>query len=199
MNKEKLKSLIEQSNYRIKKYKEKILEVEKSFRELNSLNMQAVLIQFEDYLDNNNLYAFDNWLEGIIWDGPNVKRYWVDVTLEYPYDKMPDPLGAMRLVNTGAKISYKKSTEIISVPVRNANDLDPVTRKPKEKKIDVWLVKILVPRRFIDNSVEEYSELEPEKNDSIEQENKINIDINGTDDTGGLVSPDEGGEESLEV
>lgn len=146
MDKKRLRALLIESKNRSKTYNTKILEVEKSFRELDSGNNQATLIQFEDYLDNNHLYAFKNWIEGVVWDGPNVRRYWIDVTLKYPRVIMPDPRGAMRLVNSGAIITFKEDTEIVSVKPEKNDDLDPLTRKPKEKEEEIkkfskfWIV-----------------------------------------------------------
>ena len=162
MKKKELRGLLEGSKHRIQTYTKKISESEKSFRELNSTNIQATLIQFEDYLDNNHLYAFENWIDGVIWDGPNVRRYWIDITLKYPYKMMPDPRGAMRLVTSGAKITYKEDTEIVSIKPEKSDDLDPMTRKPKEVEEDIWLINILVPRRFIEDAIDDYDELEPE-------------------------------------
>ena len=157
----KTASLSKGSKIRLEKYRLAIMESEKSFRELNSENMQGTLIQIEDYLDNNHLYAFDNWIDGVVWDGPVVKRYWVSITLKYPYDKMPDPQGAARLVNSGATVTFKESVEYVSVKVEQPDDLDPATRKPKEEKKDIWLITIRVPRRFIEAAIDDYEEMEP--------------------------------------
>lgn len=198
MKKKEIRNLLEGSNRRIKVYDKKITEAEKSFRELNALNMQGTLIQFEDYLDNNHLYAFKNWIDGVVWDGPNVRRYWVDVTLKYPYKDMPDPQGAMRLVNTGAIVTYKEDIEIISVDVKNADDLDPMTRKPKEKEEDIWLVTILVPRRFIEDAIDDYQELEPTNAEApAEEETEDEEDEFGGDEE--IAVEDDGGGEELEL
>lgn len=190
MKKKELRDLLEGSKHRIQTYKKKISESEKSFRELNSSNMQATLIQFEDYLDNNHLYAFQNWIEGIIWDGPNVRRYWIDVTLKYPYKMMPDPRGAMRLVNSGAKITYKEDTEVVSIKPEKSDDLDPLTRKPKEIEEDIWLVNILVPRRFIEDAIDDYEELEPEAADQEEDS-----EVPGEEEEDEFAEEEIGGEE----
>lgn len=164
MKKSNLKKALKEQDARISAYKKAIHESEKTFRQLNSDNMQATLIQFEDYLDSNHLYAFENWIDGVIWDGPNIKRYWVIVTLKYPYEKMPDPKGALRLVNTGAKISYKKTIEYVPIKVKNPDDIDPATRKPKEEIQDIWLVTVKVPRRFIEGAIDdEFEEPEDQK------------------------------------
>lgn len=157
-----ISSLLENSDSRLRQYRLAITESEKSFRELNSENMQGTLIQIEDYLDNNHLYAFENWIDGVVWDGPTVKRHWVHITLKYPYDKMPDPQGALRLVNSGATITFKESVEYISIKVEKPDDLDPATRKPKEEKQDIWLITMDIPRRFIEDGIDDYEEIEPE-------------------------------------
>ena len=157
-----LEEQVRSTERRIKTYKKLINEAEKSFRQLNAQNMQGTLIQFEDFLDSSHLYAFRNWIDGVIWDGPNVKRYWVTVILKYPYDKMPEPRGGMRLVNMGAYISYKLSTETVPKTVDGPDDLDPITRKPKEEEIDIWLIEICIPRRFIQDAIDDEEEMEPE-------------------------------------
>lgn len=137
-----------------------ITEAQRSFRQLNSQNMQGTLIQFEDYLDQNHIYAYENWIEGVIWDGPNVRRYWVDITLKYDYEQMPDPRGAARLVETGAKITYREDKEIVQSDSKNPDNLDPVTRKPREESRPIWLIVISVPRRFIEDAIDDYDDID---------------------------------------
>ena len=152
------KKLIKESKKRSEKYQAFISESEKTFRDLNADNMQAVLIQFEDFLDSNHLYAYDNWFDGVVYDGPNIQRYWVDVTLKYPHKSMPDPKGGIRLYNLGATVSYKQSTEYVPIKVENPDDLDPLTGKPKEEKRSIWLVNIRLPRKFIENAIDDEQE-----------------------------------------
>lgn len=189
MDKKRLRALLIESKNRSKTYNTKILEVEKSFRELDSGNNQATLIQFEDYLDNNHLYAFKNWIEGVVWDGPNVRRYWIDITLKYPRVIMPDPRGAMRLVNSGAIITFKEDTEIVSVKPEKNDDLDPLTRKPKEKEEEIWLITIQVPRRFIEDAIEDYEELEPQA--TVQEEPEVEEEMPDMEETEDLGDMDE--------
>lgn len=189
MDKKRLRALLIESKNRSKTYNTKILEVEKSFRELDSGNNQATLIQFEDYLDNNHLYAFKNWIEGVVWDGPNVRRYWIDITLKYPRVIMPDPRGAMRLVNSGAIITFKEDTEIVSVKPEKNDDLDPLTRKPKEKEEEIWLITIQVPRRFIEDAIEDYEELEPQA--TVQEEPEVEEEMPDMEETADLGDMDE--------
>ena len=62
------------------------------------------LMDFERVLDTANIYAYKNWMEGEIVEGPHIDRYWVTVTLMYYKNQMPDPEGAMRLTKNGCKV-----------------------------------------------------------------------------------------------
>lgn len=153
MKKSQLVKLITESRNRSLVYEEKIMEVERNFRELNSMNMQAVLIQIEDFLDNNNMYAYKNWFEGRLWDGPNIHRHWVEFILKYDYDKMPDPRAAQRLVKSGAIIKFEEATEIVPIEnISSPGELDPATLKPKEVENPIWLVHLKIPRKLIQDA-----------------------------------------------
>ncbi len=122
-----------------------------------------VLLAFEDFLDNNDIYAFKNWSLGEIFAGPKIEKYWVTVTLKYDYKNMPDPRGGMRLIKGGAKVWFEKveveNTEINNelglapgfVPVANlmqrTQDV-PVEKLPKKT---IWLITVSIPRRFVDD------------------------------------------------
>lgn len=187
MEKQKLEFLLTESEKRIKKYDKMISESEKSFRDLNSENMQAVLIQIEDFLDSNHLYAFENWIDGVVYDGPNVKRYWIDITLKYPYESMPNPRGGMRLQNLGAEITFKEDHEYVPIKVQSPDDLDPLTRKPKEEKRKIWLVNIRIPRKFIQDAIEDEPKPEqpkPKEKDDTQEQASPDQDTSPIDDIG---------------
>lgn len=136
----------------------------------DSESLIDVLIQLENFIDNLDIYAFKNWLEGEVIDGPQIKKYWVGMTLLYDYDKMPDPEGAVVLEKHQAKVSYSlrniENTDItknsIQMPdIQVLTDLESQQRVygnmsieadeykvPRTKK--VWIIEILVPRIFID-------------------------------------------------
>ena len=114
-----------------------------------------VLIEFEEVLDNLHIYSYKNWEYGEVIAGPDVSRYWITVTLMYPYTMMPDPDAALRLIKHGAKVYFKKDTLEEPVKITKPEDLgdpDPETGKikPKRKKTKVWLVTIEIPRDFVD-------------------------------------------------
>lgn len=117
-----------------------------------SPNLLDTLIQMEDILDSMDVYVFKNWLNGEVIEGPIVKRYWLNMTLLYPYkpdqkDKgMPDPKAALRLLKHDVRVDYKRA--------RFANDSeDPIEiQEDAENSEDenvVWLVTISFPRRLV--------------------------------------------------
>lgn len=115
----------------------------------DSDSLTDVLIQMEDFLDSLDLYVFKNWIDGEIVEGPNIRRYWVSMTLKYAYKQMPDPAGAERLLQHGAKVVFRKSKEEVAVEIETPSDLQP-NNKPKMKQEEIWLVDVQIPRRFIE-------------------------------------------------
>lgn len=117
-------------------------------------DLLSTALDIEDYFDNSSLYVFDNWIKGELVDGPIVKKYWIDITLKYPYHDMPDPTGGLRLTQNGTKITYRKAYEKIPKPIKSPSDYEPGTRKPKMQLVPIWLVNVKIPRRFI-NAVDQ--------------------------------------------
>lgn len=117
----------------------------------DSEDLVDILIDIEDYFDTNDLYVYKNWKLGEIVSGPFTRPYWIKLTIKYPYLKMPDPEGAIRLLTHGTRIAYKLATEEYSVAVKSPSDYQPGTKKPKIKKRKVWLVDIMIPRKFVQN------------------------------------------------
>lgn len=126
-----------------------------------------VMISIEDYLDKNNIYVFKNWIDGELVDGPYVEPYWVKVTFKWDYKNMPDPSAAMRLVPHGTKIFFKKDWQNVPQPIKKPDDYEPGTHKPRIKKERVWLVEMLIPRRFLDEVNDKVMDLYGEKVDDI--------------------------------
>ena len=112
-----------------------------------------MLLEFEGVLDKLHLYAYKNWIKGEIVAGPEISRYWIEATVMYPRDFMPDPEGSLRLTKHGCYVYFQKETYIISKSIKTPDDLeqnDNGERKPKKIEKDVWLVRIVMPRHFVD-------------------------------------------------
>jgi hypothetical protein len=105
----------------------------------------STLLDFERCLDDADLYAFANWINGELVDGPTVGRYSVKCVFMWPYKLMPDPRGALRLINVGCSVTFSKGEIKVPVEVKEYDDFVPSTRYPKMKKHKVWYVKIEIP------------------------------------------------------
>ena len=133
-----------------------------------------MLLEFESILDNLHLYAHKNWINGEVADGPHISRYWVEATLMYPKKMMPDPDGELRLTKHGCYVYLQEEDFIVNVDINSPDDLetsDRGERKPKKAKKPVWLVKIVMPRHFVD-----------EFNSSKIEVNGVEIDLSDVDD-----------------
>jgi hypothetical protein len=132
----------------------------------DSESLVDLMMDVEDYLDSNNIYAFANWIHGELVAGPYVKKYWVTVTFKWSHEKMPDPRAARRLLAQGTRIEFEKSSEAQSVEVKSPSDYQPGTKRPRIHKVPVWLVKMSIPRRFVSNVDDEVMDLYDEEIDA---------------------------------
>jgi hypothetical protein len=163
----------------------------------DSASLLDVLIQVENFIDELDCYAFHGWSKGVIVEGPTVKRYWVKIILEYKYKDMPDPIAALRLTKHGAKVYYERAKREVPfkdrVPNLKNNETDD-TKKPEQKTKpeleDIWLIHVLIPRRYFNDIANETlpvgdDDLDMEEvSDAVDQgieDGEDAIDTNGTD------------------
>jgi len=134
----------------------------------SSQTLLKVLMAFEDYLDSMDIYAFKNWFNGEVIEGPIIERYWVTVALKYEHEEMPDPQAGLRILKAGGKVKFVKAKqELFDEPDEELARIT-VTTGPVKKKADkptfndIWVVIIRLPRRFvedvIDADLEEFEE-----------------------------------------
>ena len=50
-----------------------------------------ILLEFDKFLDDLNLYSYANWLDGEVIDGPELTRYWCTVKLTVSYTHLTLP------------------------------------------------------------------------------------------------------------
>lgn len=126
-----------------------------------------LLMEFEKTLDNSNLYAYKNWMDGELVEGPVIDRYWFTTTWMYPHTLMPDPDGSLRLIKYGCKVYYRKDTFLEPTKVLSTDDLKGgATNQRKQARIlkhPVWLVTIEMPRKFVDEAQEAMLQLEDDE------------------------------------
>ena len=75
-----------------------VLDIIKNIQNLYESNSSlGILKDFERVLDELDLYAFANWKQGELVEGPIYEKYFVTCTLMWPYKRKPDTRGAKRL------------------------------------------------------------------------------------------------------
>jgi hypothetical protein len=118
------------------------------------------LMDIERVMDTANIYTYKNWIEGEIVEGPRIDRYWVTVTLMYPHALMPDPEGALRLINNGCKVYYAEDKLISAAKLRSPDDSEgqdgadgkrPGQTRAKKVVKPIWLVTLVMPRKYLDD------------------------------------------------
>lgn len=107
------------------------------------------LLDFERVLDELDIYVFAHWKEGELVEGPVYEKYFVTCTFMWPYKLMPDPRGGERLLEYDCEIYYSKDTLEYPIKVKNPDDFEPGTKMPKMKKAPIWLVKIVMPKKLM--------------------------------------------------
>jgi len=121
-----------------------------------------ILIAMYDFMDSINIFAYKNWMKGRIVEGPFMEKYWIEVTAMFPYEDMPDPSAGMRMIKRGCDIKFSKSQIEVAKDLED-DDYDVETMKPEQrrtakKKKKVWTVTFRIPRKIIDQLIEEYKE-----------------------------------------
>lgn len=134
----------------------------------DSPDLVDVMLSIEDYLDRNDIYAFKNWIHGELIEGPFVRPYWIKVAFKWPFKKMPDPRACKRLIPHGTKIWFAKKKENVPQPILTPSDYAPGTHKPKIKKEPVWVVTMLIPRRFVEDIKDAVMDLYDDRVDDMD-------------------------------
>lgn len=153
-----------------------------------SPNVIDTLVEIDRILDRMDVYAYENWINGEIVDGPFVERHWVEFTLMYPKKMMPNPDAAMRLIKNGCKVKFGEDTIETFGKVSGPEDIISTIdgqRIPKPVRKGVWLVNIRIPKTLIDVS-EDIHDTDDVDYDSIESayEEELDGDSGLTSDTG---------------
>lgn len=137
-----------------------------------------ILINIDDFFDILNVYTFPNWLDAEVVELKFFK-YYTNIILKAPLNKMPHPKGAQLLIKYDCQIKYKKTKEVLPVEVKEKDDVyfDQKSGdfRPKVEEKEVWLVDILIPNKHIINdqvydleSAQEKVEDEQEDNENME-------------------------------
>ena len=144
------------------------------------------LLEVERCIDEADVYAYKNWDLGELVDGPNTKRYTVECTFMWPYQLMPDPRGAKRLLTLGCQVKFRKTEIDLPVEIKKPSDYKSGTHYPKLKPNKVWLVHIVLPKQLLndikDGSIDiadqtiDLSDLDDAYTDDLQKEQSDNRD-----------------------
>jgi hypothetical protein len=127
-----------------------IVDVIKNLQTLSENNSAfKVLKDFERVLDELDIYVFKNWEDGELIAGPDVSRYSVTCTFMWERNEMPDPQGGKRLNEYGCKVVYNKEKILVPRKIKDPSDYRPGTKKGKIDAHPVWLVKIEMPKKLM--------------------------------------------------
>lgn len=128
-----------------------ILDVIKNVESIYSENSSlSTLKDFERVLDEMNMYVYKNWEDGELASGPKVERHWISASFMWPREKMPDPMAAKRLIDSGCKVRYERTHLLEPRQVKDPDDFRPGTRKGKLDRKPVWVVEIIMPKKLVE-------------------------------------------------
>jgi hypothetical protein len=153
--------------------KDIIANIENVYGSNNSLNL---LKDFERVIDELDTYVYDNWIEGELVQGPIESRYWVQCTFMWPKEQMPEPQGGKRLLDYGCKVQFAETKLAKVRKIKKPDDIRPGTRKGKIDQEDVWMVKITMPKKLMNDINRGYRNLDKNKvEDILNQQGAVNI------------------------
>lgn len=155
--------------------KDIIQNIETIYGSNNSLNL---LKDFERVIDELDTYVYDNWIDGELIAGPKESRYFVECTFMWAKDKMPEPKGGQRLIDYGCKVEIGES-EITKVrKIKTPDDIRPGTRKGKLDREPIWIIKITMPKKLMNDITRGYTELDRNKvEDLLTMNGGVNLHI----------------------
>ena len=136
------------------------------------------LLDFERVIDELDCYAFANWKQGELVEGPVYEKYFVTCTFMWPHKKMPDPRAGERLLDYGCEVRYKKDILAFPMKVKKPTDFEAGTKMPKLGRTPVWLVEIVVPKKLMRDIRQGSLELESEtiNSEDIDQAYETGLD-----------------------
>jgi len=162
-----------------------ILDVIENTKEIFMTDSSLITIMdFERVLDELDLYVFKNWKAGELVEGPVYEKYFVTCTFMWPHKLMPDPRGGQRLLDYKCEVYYSKDKLKYPVKIKNPDDFEAGTKMPKIKVAPIWLVKIVMPKRLMQEIQQGSLELDRVTLDleDIEQAYEEGTDTMGRDD-----------------
>mgnify|MGYP000418298263 CR=1 FL=1 len=156
------------------------------------------LLDFERVLDEADVYAFRNWINGELVQGPEIGRYSCTCTFMWPYALMPDPRATIRLANVGCNVKMLKSQLEVPIAVTSYEDFQSGSRYPKMKERQVWFMQIEIPFELMDDIKEGSIDLADQTIDLSEIEDAYDEDLDNVEQTESAESEEQDVDQSME-
>ena len=138
------------------------------------------LLDYERVLDDADVYAFKNWINGELVQGPEIGRYTCSCSFMWPYKLMPDPKAALRLTAIGCNVKMMKGQLEVPVEVESYEDFQSGSRYPKMKENKVWFMQIAIPFDLMDDIKEGSVDIAGQTIDLSEIEDAYDVDLEET-------------------
>lgn len=138
------------------------------------------ILDFERVMDEADIYAYKNWINGELVQGPDIGRYSCTCVFMWPYKLMPDPRGALRLSTVGCNVEMMKGKIEVPVQVTSYDDFQSGTRYPKMQENKVWFMKIEIPFELMDDIKEGAVDIADQTIDLSEIEDAYDEDLEQT-------------------
>jgi|TARA_B100001094_G_scaffold330900_1_gene397400 hypothetical protein len=135
------------------------------------------LLDFERVLDDADIYAFRNWINGELVQGPVIGRYNCSCCFMWPYKLMPDPKAVLRLTAIGCDVKMMKGQLEVPIAVTSYEDFQSGSRYPKMKENQVWFMQITIPFDLMDDIKEGTVDLADQTIDLSEIEDAYDVDL----------------------
>jgi len=146
------------------------------------------LLDFERVLDSLDLYAYENWQNGELVQGPMIEKYFVTCKFMWPYKKMPDPRGGKRLVNYNCEVNYQETKLQFPRQIETPLDYEPGTKVAKMDTTKIWIVEIIMPKDLLNDIHQASIDKESEEVDLEDLEDAyeqgVEDDVNQQDSQG---------------
>ena len=145
----------------------------------------TTLLDFERVLDSLDLYAYENWQLGELVQGPIIEKYFVSCKFMWPFKKMPDPRGGLRLLQYDCEVNFQKTSLKYPREIENNGDYEDGTKVAKMDTVKIWVVEIIMPKTLMNDihqgSVEKESEVVDLDDLEDAYEQGLDDEVNTTD------------------
>jgi hypothetical protein len=95
----------------------------------------------------------------------------------WPEKDMPEPAGGKRLLEYGCKVQVAETAISKVRRIKTPDDIRPGTRKGKIDQEPVWMIKITMPKKLMNDINRGYTELDKNKIEDIVSASGVNAQI----------------------